>query len=153
MKLTILMYHKIDDVRAGVRFPGNYVSPRNFERQLDALTMWGYRTISLDQWIDYRDGRLSSLPPRPLVLTFDDGYECFDRNAWPLMRARGMRGTVFVVAGQIGGYNAWDRDELREPLLGAERIRALQRRGCISDRTASPTPRSRKSSRAAPSTS
>jgi peptidoglycan/xylan/chitin deacetylase (PgdA/CDA1 family) len=129
MKLTILMYHKIDELRSGVRYPGNYVSPGNFERQLDALLMWGYRTISLEQWIDYRDGRLTSLPARPLVLTFDDGYTCFDRNAWPLMRARGMRGTVFLVASQIGGYNLWDKDELREPLLGPESIRALHREG------------------------
>jgi peptidoglycan/xylan/chitin deacetylase (PgdA/CDA1 family) len=129
MKLTILMYHKIDELRPGVRYPGNYVSPRNFERQLDALMMWGYRTISLEQWMDYRDGLLSSLPERPLVLTFDDGYTCFDRNAWPLMKPRGMRGTVFLVASQIGGYNAWDRGELRESLLGPESIRALQRDG------------------------
>jgi peptidoglycan/xylan/chitin deacetylase (PgdA/CDA1 family) len=129
MKLTVLMYHKIDELRPGVRYPGNFVSPRNFERQLDALTMWGYRTISLDQWMDYREGRLRSLPPRPLVLTFDDGYTCFDRNAWPLMRSRGMRGTVFLVASQIGGFNAWDREEARLDLLSAQRIRALQTEG------------------------
>jgi len=129
MKLAILMYHKVDELRPGVRYPGNYVAPRAFEQQMDALTMWGYRTISLEQWLDYRDGRLTSLPARPLVVTFDDGYTCFDRNAWPVMRARGMRATVFLVASQIGGYNEWDRDEVREPLLGAERIRTLQAEG------------------------
>lgn len=129
MKLTILMYHKIDELRPGVRFPGNYVSPQNFARQMDALTMWGYHTISLEQWLDYRDGTLASLPRRPLVVTFDDGYTCFDTNAWPVMRARGMRATVFLVAGQIGGYNAWDGEEIRQPLMGAARIRQLDAEG------------------------
>lgn len=129
MKLTILMYHKIDELRPGVRYPGNYVTPRAFEHQMDALLLAGYRSISLDQWLDYRDGRLRSLPDRPFVVTFDDGYTCFDRNAWPILQSRGIRATVFLVASQIGGYNAWDRDELREPLLGASRIRALQSEG------------------------
>ena len=40
-----------------------------------------------------------------------------------------MSATVFLVAGQIGGTNAWDSDELREPLLDAPRIRALQAEG------------------------
>jgi peptidoglycan/xylan/chitin deacetylase (PgdA/CDA1 family) len=129
MKLTVLMYHKVDELRPGVRFPGNFVSPKNFERQMDALLLWGYRTITLEQWLDYRDGRLRSLPSKPLVLSFDDGYTCFDEHAWPVMRARGLRGTVFLVAGEIGGWNSWDKDEMRLPLLGAERIRALQREG------------------------
>lgn len=128
MKLTVLMYHKVDELQEGVRYPGNYVSPDAFTKQMDALTMWGYRTISLQQWLDYRAGH-TSLPDKPLIVTFDDGYTCFDRNAWPVMRERGMRATVFLVAGQIGGRNAWDADERQETLLGATRIRTLQDEG------------------------
>jgi peptidoglycan/xylan/chitin deacetylase (PgdA/CDA1 family) len=129
MKLTILMYHKIDELTSNVRYPGNYVTPAQFARQMDALLMWGYRTIRFDRWLDYRDGRVASLPDKPLIVTFDDGYTCFDRNAWPVLEARGMGATVFLVAGQIGGTNAWDRDEKQERLLDARRIRALQAEG------------------------
>jgi len=129
MKLTILMYHKVDELSAGVRFPGNYVAPGAFERQMRALLAWGYRTIGFDEWLDYRAGRLASVPRRPLIVTFDDGYTCFDHNAWPVLRSLGMGATVFLVAGQIGGTNAWDREERQEPLLDAGRIRALQSEG------------------------
>jgi peptidoglycan/xylan/chitin deacetylase (PgdA/CDA1 family) len=129
MKLTILMYHKIDEPPAGVRFPGNYVAPEQFEQQMRALLAWGYQTVEFDQWLDHRAGRATPLPPKPLIVTFDDGYTCFDRNAWPVLRSLGMGATVFLVAGQIGGTNAWDRDERQEPLLDAGRIRALQREG------------------------
>lgn len=129
MKLTILMYHKVDELGPGVRHPGNYVSPQHFAQQMDALLVWGYRTVSFDQWLDYRAGRARTLPRRPLIVTFDDGYSCFDRNAWPILRERGFQATVFLVAGQIGGTNAWDRDEQQEPLLDASRIRALQAEG------------------------
>lgn len=129
MKLTILMYHKIDELNIDVRHPANYVTPVQFDHQIEALVGWGYHTISFAQWLDYRDGRATDLPDKPLILTFDDGYTCFDRNAWPILRARGMGATVFLVAGQIGGTNAWDRDEEPERLLDADRIRALQAEG------------------------
>jgi peptidoglycan/xylan/chitin deacetylase (PgdA/CDA1 family) len=129
MKLTILMYHKIDEPPADVRFPGNYVRPNQFEQQMRALLAWGYRTVTFDAWLGYRAGRGHSLPSKPLIVTFDDGYTCFDRNAWPVLRALGMGATVFLVAGQIGGTNAWDREERQEPLLDATRIKALQEEG------------------------
>jgi peptidoglycan/xylan/chitin deacetylase (PgdA/CDA1 family) len=40
-----------------------------------------------------------------------------------------MGATVFLVANQIGGTNAWDREERQEALLDAERITALQSEG------------------------
>jgi hypothetical protein len=130
MKLTILMYHKIDELPNGVRHPGNYVRPAEFERQMDALLAWGYRTIRFEQWIDDRDSRsATALPEKPLIVTFDDGYTCFDAHAWPALRARGMNATVFLVSGQIGGTNAWESDEIALPLLDATRILALQSEG------------------------
>ena len=128
MKLTILMYHKVDELPSDVRTPGNYVAPELFARQLDALAAWGYHTIDFADWLAYRDGG-RTLPKRPLILTFDDGYTCFDERAWPALRARDMGAWVFLVASQIGGTNAWDRGERTFPLLGPERIAALQREG------------------------
>ena len=125
MKLTILMYHKVAEPAPGARHLGNYVTPSQFERQLDALLDWGYETISFDQWLAYRERKFTP-PPRPLIVTFDDGYPCFATTAWPALRARGMRATMFLVSSQIGGTNAWDADEPQEPLLDASRILALR---------------------------
>jgi peptidoglycan/xylan/chitin deacetylase (PgdA/CDA1 family) len=130
MKLTILMYHKVDELHRGVRHPGNYVPPTEFTHQLDALLAWGYRTVTFGDWLDFREGRgRSDMPEKPLIVTFDDGYTCFDEHAWPALRARGMGATVFLVAGQIGGTNAWESDEITLPLLDATRILALQSEG------------------------
>ena len=91
---------------------------------------WGYRTIGFAQWIDARNARTTAnLPEKPLIVTFDDGYTCFDTHAWPALRARGMDATVFLVSGQIGGVNAWESDEVELPLLDAKRILALQNEG------------------------
>ena len=128
MKLTILMYHKVDELEQGVRHPGNFVTPAAFAEQLDALSEWGYRTITFDDWLAYRNER-TVLPDKPLIVTFDDGYTCFHDHAWPELKRRKMGATVFLVASQIGGVNAWESDEIRLPLLDATRIRTLQGEG------------------------
>lgn len=129
MKLPILMYHKIDELSPGVRTPGNFVSPALFAEHMDALLAWGYHTICFEQWLDYRPNGKNALPPKPVIITFDDGYTCFDEHAWPVLKARQMKATVFLVSGQIGGTNAWESDEVSFPLLGADRIRALESEG------------------------
>jgi peptidoglycan/xylan/chitin deacetylase (PgdA/CDA1 family) len=128
MRLTILMYHKIDEA-PGTKNPANFVSPARFAEQMDALVAWGYQSVTFDQWLDYRAGLVKTLPPRPLIVTFDDGYTCFGDRAWPVMKQRGIRATVFLVSSQIGKTNAWDEGEVAFPLLDAPRIRALQDEG------------------------
>lgn len=129
MKLTILMYHKVDEPPPGVRTPGNFVRPARFVEQLNALIAWGYETITFEQWLAYRAGSSAPMPSKPLILTFDDGYTCFATHAWPALRERGMSATVFLVADQIGGTNVWDEGEVVMPLLDADHIRALQNEG------------------------
>jgi peptidoglycan/xylan/chitin deacetylase (PgdA/CDA1 family) len=40
------------------------------------------------------------LPLRPVVITFDDGFADFSTQAWPELRDRGMRATLYMVAGR-----------------------------------------------------
>ncbi len=127
-KLTILMYHEVASPGHGTRHRGNFVTPAQFEEQLDALTDWGYQSIGFDEWLAFRDGR-GRVPRRPLIVTFDDGYRSFAEHAWPRLRARGMRATMFLVASQIGGTNVWDKDERSSPLLDADEILALASEG------------------------
>lgn len=127
-KLTVLMYHEVATPRPGARHLGNFVTPAQFEAQLDALKSWGYESIGFDEWLAFRAGR-ARVPRRPLIVTFDDGYRSFAEHAWPRLKARGMRATMFLVASQIGGTNVWDRDELPSPLLDADEIMALHADG------------------------
>lgn len=129
-KLTILMYHEVATPRAGTRHLGNFVTPGQFDEQLDALRAWRYESIGFDDWLAFRRG-VGRLPARPVILTFDDAYQSFAREAWPRLKARGMGATLFVVAGQLGGRNVWDADELPSPLLDAREIAALRRDGVV----------------------
>ena len=119
------MYHKVDRILPGTRYPGNHVLPEAFEEQLAELRRWNYQSITLEQWIAYKEKR-AGLPQRPIIITFDDGYRSTHHTAWPILRRYGFSATVFLVAGLIGKTNAWDVDERQEPLLNESEIREMQ---------------------------
>ncbi|HEV2123263.1 MAG TPA: polysaccharide deacetylase family protein [Chloroflexota bacterium] len=55
---------------------------------------------------------LDGLPDRPLVLTFDDGWESQYHNAAPVLQAEDVPGTFFVITrylGEFPGYMSWDQ--------------------------------------------
>ncbi len=77
--------------------------PANFNAQLDALTSKGYTTISMAELASFFDGKYS-LPPKPVVITFDDGFsEQLDTIA-PL-RAHRMKATYYLIIG--GESSKW----------------------------------------------
>ena len=99
----VLMYHQIRQDLEHTPLPKLRVTPRSLERQLDILEKRGYQVMGLGQALAAGAG------VKAAVLTFDDAFQDFAQAAWPLIKARGMGATVFVVTGQIGGSNVWDR--------------------------------------------
>jgi peptidoglycan/xylan/chitin deacetylase (PgdA/CDA1 family) len=67
------------------------------------------------------------LPPRSVLLTFDDGYTSLLDGALPVTAPRGIPAVVFVVSGQLGGSNRWDaeRGAVELPLLDVDQLRRL----------------------------
>jgi peptidoglycan/xylan/chitin deacetylase (PgdA/CDA1 family) len=93
--LRVLMYHRIGDSRDHSLYPGLVsASPRAFERQIRCLAE-RHRFVSMDEVLHWhRTG--SRLPPRALLLTFDDAYADFAEHAWPILSELGLPATVFV---------------------------------------------------------
>jgi peptidoglycan/xylan/chitin deacetylase (PgdA/CDA1 family) len=90
--VPILMYHVINPPPSGAPFPGLYVSPSEFAAQMQALHAAGFHAVTLDQVEAYwRDG--AALPPgRPIVLSFDNGYQSQYTKAFPVLRGLGWVG-------------------------------------------------------------
>lgn len=102
-EIPILNYHSI-----GPR--DEFTVPlATFEAELDWLSANGYRTVSLHDLLKSREQK-RRLPPRSVILTFDDGKEDAMRLVLPALQKRGMRGTFFVITGAVGqpGYLTWD---------------------------------------------
>jgi peptidoglycan/xylan/chitin deacetylase (PgdA/CDA1 family) len=90
--VPILMYHVINPPPAGAPFPGLYVSASEFAAQMQALQSAGYHAITLDQmWAYWKHG--AQLPPgKPIVVSFDNGYQSQYTNALPVLRHLGWVG-------------------------------------------------------------
>jgi peptidoglycan/xylan/chitin deacetylase (PgdA/CDA1 family) len=73
---------------------------------MHSLARRGFVGISLSELLDAWDSS-GNLPPRPVVLTFDDGFANVLEHAAPLLSELGFRATVFVVTGRCGQMNDW----------------------------------------------
>jgi peptidoglycan/xylan/chitin deacetylase (PgdA/CDA1 family) len=127
-RLPVLLYHRVGPVRAGGH-PALTVSPEKFESQLRALARQGFEGISASSWLAaLTDG--ATLPPRPILLTFDDGYSDLADQALPALQRLGWSATVFVATATIGGESDWDEAEgASQRLLSAEDIRTWAAQG------------------------
>lgn len=103
--IPILMYHSISND------PENRVSPYYrlstppalFREQMCCLRDHGYSVISLTEAVR-RLGADDAVSDRAVVLTFDDGFSDFQRNAWPILGEFSYSATVFLPTAFIGDH-------------------------------------------------
>ena len=97
--VPILMYHEIApaaQTRSRLAVP-----PEAFAEQVAYLRDAGFETVTAGQLAEVMAGRASRLPERPIVLTFDDGFEDLHRRAMPVLDRVGYTATVFVTTGWV----------------------------------------------------
>ena len=106
VRVPILMYHYVEDPPpdADVWRRDLSVPPSRFEAQLRYLEEQGYQSITLNDLALYLTVG-APLPPKPIILTFDDGYADAYTHAFPLLQAHGFVGTFFLITGQIDANN------------------------------------------------
>src|SRR6266571_2079712 len=114
----VLMYHSVAPYEEDPYLVT--VSPARFEQQMRWLHSRGLRGASMRELLDaHRNGSARGL----VGLTFDDGYADLVEHVLPALRRHGFTATVFVIAGRLGGDNAWDAAGPRKPLLTARQVR------------------------------
>ncbi len=103
--VPILCYHSIDDSGSVLS-----VSEVLFRRQMNHLKTHGYRTMPLPMLCHALVER-QPLPPKTVVLTFDDGFRNSHSVVLPTLKRLGFTATVFVVTRHIGSRLAWIRTD------------------------------------------
>jgi len=76
------------------------VPPEEFAAQLDYLREEGYTTITPQDYARARKGK-QELPEKPVILSFDDGYEDNYTNAYPILKKYNLKATIFIVTGFV----------------------------------------------------
>lgn len=116
LAVPILYYHRVSEPPRGfatwtkaqrARFLAYDVLPVAFEAQLDWLLANGYTTI-LPRDLAAAWDRGVPLPPKPVILTFDDGTHDWTRNILPALRERGMIAEFYVTLAALkSGGMSW----------------------------------------------
>ncbi len=116
-RVPMLLYHRLlpkDRVQTNglTEFDKSYVTfDTAFNEQMTYLWHNHYTTISLDEFLAYQDGR-STLPSKPIMITFDDGFASNYHYAFPVLKKLGMVATIFVTpdaeSGNFKKYKSTD---------------------------------------------
>lgn len=94
VKLPIVMYHHLSLKK---KLWGNYVlSPDELESDLQYLQEHGYESITTEQLIQWSKGE-AELPEKPVMITFDDGYESTLVYGGPLLEKYGFQAVIAVI--------------------------------------------------------
>ena len=114
-KIPILVYHQVSELSERTKIirstnPAYSLSIQQFSVQMQHLSENGYRTLCLNELIDYTPNRHQ----KGVVITFDDGWANNYANVFPILNKMSMTGTIFVITGFVGKdkYMAWN--QLRE---------------------------------------
>jgi peptidoglycan/xylan/chitin deacetylase (PgdA/CDA1 family) len=95
--VPILEYHVLGRPQTEVAYPELYVPRASFRKQMDWLDQQGYEAVTLEAveeaW--YHGG---TLPPKPVVISFDDGYRPQYTFALPTLRKHGWPGLLNLKA-------------------------------------------------------
>lgn len=109
--IPTLFYHHIEDLNqaATEKHKLMTVSPTIFRQQMEYLKSHGYTVIGMQALINFFD-QGTTLPPKPALLTFDDGYDDVGKNAAPILQGLGLNAVFFIPTGLMEnpGYMTWD---------------------------------------------
>lgn len=129
-RIPVLMYHGVADEgpAALARFR---LAPAAFASQMAWLRANGFHAIGSEQL----EGFIANRQPfagRPVVITFDDGFQNFADHAWPILRANDLTAEVFLVTDLVGETAGWDADSgPPAQLMGAGTVRRLAAEGAL----------------------
>ena len=104
--IPVLMYHSVaeDGPAALARFR---CTPAAFGGQMAWLRANGFHAISSEQLERFIANR-EPFVGRPVLITFDDGFQNFADHAWPILRASDLTAEVFLVTDLVGESAQWD---------------------------------------------
>ncbi|GAA2947187.1 MULTISPECIES: polysaccharide deacetylase family protein [Streptomyces] len=123
--IPVFLYHAVVDDPPGwiAEFT---VTPRQFADHLDAIADSGRTPVTISAIADHLAGR-APLPPRPVLLTFDDGFADLPGPTAETLAGRGLPATAYLTTGAItpGGRSLLPP----APMMTLDRAAELERSG------------------------
>lgn len=107
--IPILLYHRV-----GPELDNLTISVKRFRNDMETLHEKGYQALSLEQ-VQYRlHDPAATLPNKPIVITFDDGYLDNYTNAFPILLEYSMKASFYIITSMVGQDNRMTSAQIRE---------------------------------------
>lgn len=134
---VVLMYHHLvsDEAYATGKFAGNnaVIPVGQFENEMYYLAQNGYTTLTMSEVNTYLRNKIT-LPPKTVVITFDDGYESNYVYAYPILQRYNLKATIAVIVKSsldgVSGSNG-EYDPAGKTHLTFEQMREMVKSGLI----------------------
>jgi len=101
------MYHRFEENK----YPSTNVKMRNF---LEHIKIIEENNISFINPKKFEDELKNNKSQRKILLTIDDGFSSFYKNAWPILKEKKIPFILFVSTREVGVFNYMTWDQIRE---------------------------------------
>lgn len=118
------MYHSVGDNNNLFT-----VKPDDFEKQMTYLSENKFNVISLSSLLDLLVSK-KIMPPKTIVITFDDGYEDNFSVAFPIFKKYNLHASIFLITGMIG-VERTPRGGTNIKMLSLDQIKKMQSSGLL----------------------
>lgn len=98
--IPILMYHHFVEDAQSRELVGATISKDKFEEDMTYLSENGYTALLPQDLKAIKEGKMK-IPEKPIIITFDDGYESAYTIAYPILKKTDMKATVFAIVGSV----------------------------------------------------
>ncbi len=85
------------------------VNTANFTAQMAYLKSQGYQSITPQQYVQWLQGNETGLPPKPVLINFDDNIASVNA-AVSILQSFGFNATMYVVSGFADNPQGWNMD-------------------------------------------
>lgn len=109
ISIPVLYYHSIANVPENTAV----LHPDRFVEQVEYLVQQGYQVLSLNDFFKILENKMPS-PPKPVLLTFDDGYIDNYTTVMPLLKKYNMPATLFLSTGLVETERYLNWDQVKE---------------------------------------
>ena len=110
LQIPIFVYHNLVQDESQIEYDYMQTTVDIFEKQITTLMKMGYKPITYQDLLDYKNGN-KALPKWSFIITFDDGYSGIYDYAFEIAKKYNIPMTSFLIDDKVGeaGYYTWEQ--------------------------------------------